>query len=121
MALVQCSDCSKEISDQAPTCVHCGAKNPRYKKPTSAVGTFAKWTLWIAVGLVTLLLFYGCSQARTPEGKERSSERFAIEYCEDHAEEVKNDPRMSPGAYRIAYGACEVLKDDFRKKWNREP
>jgi predicted amidophosphoribosyltransferase len=31
MALVKCYECSKEISDKAPTCPHCGA--PKEEQP----------------------------------------------------------------------------------------
>ena len=34
MALIQCYECSREISDKAPACPHCGA--PAEEQPTQA-------------------------------------------------------------------------------------
>ena len=33
MALISCPECGKQISDQAPACIHCG--DPRPKQPTA--------------------------------------------------------------------------------------
>jgi len=36
MALVRCPDCSKEVSDQAPACIHCGRPLKQTTQPGSA-------------------------------------------------------------------------------------
>lgn len=36
MALVKCPDCSKEVSDQAPACIHCGRPLKQAVQPGSA-------------------------------------------------------------------------------------
>lgn len=45
MALIECNECGKEISDQAKSCPHCGAA-PN-KKPTN----------WIAVSVIFVAVF----------------------------------------------------------------
>lgn len=121
MALITCHECNKQYSSEAATCVHCGATNKDYVKPTSGCMTALLWTVGIVVVGFVILMMFGASISSTPEGKERSSERFAIEYCEDEYDKLKEDPRMTRGALAIAYGACEKMKDDFRAKWGREP
>jgi 1,4-dihydroxy-2-naphthoate octaprenyltransferase len=43
VALITCSDCSKQVSDQAPTCIHCGRPmrpdDPRSPVPGSVEAT----------------------------------------------------------------------------------
>lgn len=121
MALIACHECGKQYSSEARRCVHCGAVNKNYVKPTGGFAKFVGWTVLIVAGVFVLLMIWGASITSTPEGKERSDARFAIEYCEDQYEKLKQDPRMSQGALGIAYGACEKLKQDFRDKWSREP
>lgn len=36
MALILCRECSKEISDEAPACPHCGVPNPEDSQVGSA-------------------------------------------------------------------------------------
>lgn len=40
MALIKCSECGKEISEKAKTCIHCG--NPIYKEKTKTMNK-KKW------------------------------------------------------------------------------
>lgn len=117
MALIQCKECSKEYSDQAATCVNCGAKNPNYRKP---MGCFAITAL-IVGGLVVVFFGFGFILMQSPGGQERSKERDAIYYCEDNYAKLKEAPGTSTAMLQIAYGACEKMKNDFRTKWNREP
>jgi zinc-ribbon domain len=53
MALVTCKDCGNPVSDQAKTCIKCGAPVPEPKKKTGVVA----WTVcaFIAVGIVSSL------------------------------------------------------------------
>ena len=47
MALIQCYECSKEISDKAPACPHCGAPQaetqPSKKKPKRKQISLEDW------------------------------------------------------------------------------
>lgn len=38
MALVACKECSKQVSDDAPTCPHCGVKKPGHKGVSLVTG-----------------------------------------------------------------------------------
>jgi hypothetical protein len=118
MAMIRCTECGKDFSDQAKACVHCGARNPSFASP-------GRWLGRIVMGgaiLFVILLSYGCLLgAMDPESEARAKDRDVISYCEDQYQEMKDDPRLSKGARGIAYGACEKLKADYRQKWNREP
>ena len=50
MALMNCKECSKEISDKAATCPHCGAPVPK-KKADLKKGAFA-WIIILGVGSI---------------------------------------------------------------------
>lgn len=53
MAITTCKECSKEVSDTAPTCPHCGAV---LIVPASWGGRLGKWLLWGCLGLVLLAI-----------------------------------------------------------------
>jgi len=55
MALTNCRECGKELSDQAATCPHCGAPNVARRKPF-------KWWLWLPIGGVAAFLALGAMQ-----------------------------------------------------------
>jgi hypothetical protein len=121
MALINCHECGKEYSSEAPACVHCGAKNASYVKPTSGCLRLFGWGAGGALVVVVLLMMYGARVASTPEGAERIKARDVIDYCEKEAEKARTDPRMSQTAVQIATGACDVLREEYRRKWNRQP
>jgi len=75
----------------------------------------------VIVVLLGLFLGFGAYLSSTPDGKARIKERSAIDYCESEYARLREDPRMTRGALGIAYGACEQMKADYRRKWNREP
>lgn len=52
MALVNCSDCKAEVSDQAKTCPKCGAK---------LKGSIVKWFFIVPAVLLVIFLGYGAS------------------------------------------------------------
>ena len=53
MALVQCPECHKEYSDQAKSCIHCGAKTLKQKNKTSTGKLlWAFLFLCVAIGMV---------------------------------------------------------------------
>ncbi len=61
MALIICPECGKEISDQAPACIHCGFPLSA-SKPTDAplvAPIRSKKPLWIAFGIFCVLLALG--------------------------------------------------------------
>ena len=78
MALVNCPECGREISDQAVACPHCGfpmkdsvklrADGPLTKLPDAAPRSFAKQKLAVAslvCGSLILILFYSAPVLRS--------------------------------------------------------
>lgn len=53
MTLIKCPSCTKEISDEAKTCPHCGKQLREPKR-----GFFGKLFLWIFYGFNALMLFW---------------------------------------------------------------
>lgn len=121
MALVNCFECRQPISDQAKTCVHCGARNAKYVAPDRPVLRVLGWGVLSVVVLGFALLAYGCQVASTPEGQERIAERRAIETCEQAVTRAKDDPRTSRETYALLYDGCERMKAEYRQRWQREP
>jgi hypothetical protein len=85
------------------------------------MGLLAKVILLGLALVIAFLLFGAFIRFTDPSADQRAKERDVISYCESQYIQLKNDPRMSAGALQIAYGACEKLKGDFRRKWAREP
>src|SRR6476469_7596301 len=65
MALVACSECSKEVSTQARACPHCGAKRAKSAGPIA----------YIFAGLFFLIVFKSCSIERRADT--RTSDQIA--------------------------------------------
>ena len=113
MAMIDCSECGKSISDQASSCPACGAPNRAYRKPMSGFLIF----VIIVVVLFVLFLIFGAVVGSTPEEKAKQQERDAIEYCK---KQVTN-PSLEPDAQRFASRTCDYMVDKFRVKYHDEP
>lgn len=76
-----------------------------------------KWALGVPVGGFALVMIVGSCAANTPDGKERSNSRLAIELC------WKEQSRKSldPSAARFAASACEKMESDYRNRWGTNP
>jgi len=94
MALVQCPDCNRQISDLAPACPGCGtpmkaaqASNPKAqaaipppRSPKKRMGPMARLTLWlpalwfIAWGCGYLSVTWGVSQSEVTERMAQSGQ-----------------------------------------------
>lgn len=68
MALLKCYECTKPVSDQAPTCPHCGAPARGPGTPaadhvaghaTAARPPLMRWPFKIALGVIGLLAVFG--------------------------------------------------------------
>lgn len=60
MALMQCPECEKSVSDKAPACIHCGAPlRPAGNAATSVVTTQQTAKKYKGAQLVGLLLICG--------------------------------------------------------------
>ena len=71
--------------------------------------------LRFAGGLTCLLVLVGCSE----ESRQRQQERRAIEYCVSQAEERQK--AVTPEVSRFMFATCQMMRDDFRSKWGRNP
>lgn len=69
MAIIQCHECSGQVSDQAATCPHCGA--PVFKAPAKAVPQHINPVAGILVGLMVVGSLAWCSSSSSdkPETK----------------------------------------------------
>ncbi|MBI5037750.1 MAG: zinc-ribbon domain-containing protein [Candidatus Kerfeldbacteria bacterium] len=69
MALIKCSECGKDISDQAEACPHCGNPlRPIVVQATSKRWKLAKLIAWISilVGIYLFLRGYGLDEWSSP-------------------------------------------------------
>lgn len=72
----------------------------------------------IGIGILIVIFFaIGFSESNTPEGKERSRQRAAIDLCWKDQQRRSNDP----GTARFIAGACEKMEADFKAKWGVNP
>lgn len=65
MALIQCYECKKEISDQAPACPNCGApiaKNGKQSTPSPTKAKTHPFTWFVLVVIVALVVT--CTQSQ---------------------------------------------------------
>lgn len=110
MGMIKCTECSKDISDQAKTCPGCGAPN---KARTSKAKPF------VIGGIVAVAIVFAANlaDAQKPEARQRSKERAAIDLCNKEAE----DPILTFGEKRFILTACRKMESDFREKWRRNP
>lgn len=106
MALINCHECSEEISDSAAACPKCGAKVPKFK-----------WWLWIPLGLLAAFFGYGIVASSSPEAEEKAKARAAIAHCWD-GYEAKS---LAPGEQRFIAGACELMEQEFLTKYGFKP
>lgn len=118
MALIKCAECGNDYSEQAKACVHCGARNPN---KTSA-GTVIGYVIGLGAIIVGGFLAYGCMRLNTdPDAQASATERDAIAYCESEYARLKERQSMDPAALQLASDTCDMMKVDYRHKWNREP
>ncbi|GHH52439.1 zinc-ribbon domain-containing protein [[Pseudomonas] boreopolis] len=134
MALIQCSECGRQISDKASACPSCGAPAAVAMRqvastsiashvPAPGTSAGAKVLMWIGipVGVLVLLLAYGNKLANTPDGKARTQSRAEIAVCEQRVRDLKDDPRSTSGTIGFVMDTCAKMRSDYRGKWGREP
>lgn len=105
MALIECPECKKQISDQAAACPGCGARPPKQPKSYAWL-----WTLLIMFGGFVL---YSVARGNDPQVAQMRQDRKAYELCMQEMKRSLGNP--------IVAGACEKLRINFRAKYNREP
>lgn len=75
------------------------------------------WWLWVPLGSVGLFLFWAMVRTPTIEETEMQGQRAAIEYC--WKEQARKS--LDPSSQRFIAGACELMEDRFRKRFNSNP
>lgn len=113
-----CGECQGHYSSAAAACIHCGAPNQYYRKP---IGLFGKLAITLIALFICFIGFGAFLAGGDPTFDERSKASDTISYCESEYKRLQATPGISTGALRIASGACEKLKADYRSRWNREP
>ncbi|RYG99083.1 MAG: zinc-ribbon domain-containing protein [Alphaproteobacteria bacterium] len=126
MALIKCSECSKEISDKAMACPGCGAPiiAAAIRATSSAPKTTNKnigcGTVLVAFPILGVL-FFAILMAMNPEDsavkKERQNAQSSIDLCWKDYERKSFDPSTK----RFIASACEKMESDYEQKYGRAP
>lgn len=109
MALIECTECKKEVSSEAANCPHCGVR-------IKAKPKIWRWVFGVPLGGFALIMIIG-SMAGGPEADEKARNRDVIAMCLKDM----NDPLRDAMAREAARAVCERLRDDFRQKYRAEP
>lgn len=110
MALINCSECQREISDQAKTCPGCGAslKNDSGK---------ARLGIGIALAIPFVAIVVLLSMPTSPEAKEMASDRETIKRCWDEQQRKS----LTPDSQRLVATLCEQKEAGYRAKRKESP
>jgi len=76
-----------------------------------------KKVILIVLAVIVVFLGYGAYVNSTPEGKAKSKDRQAIDYCWSTQKKKSNTPEQA----RFIAGACEKMENDFRAKYGVNP
>ena len=131
MAMINCGECGRSISDQAVACPGCGA--PVLRSPTRTavpVSSSNGRQILLAVlglaaigivGLGILAIVPAPKNAGQSVSSAQQHDRDVIETCHADYAKKKDDPRMDRNALALVYTVCEKLENDYRAKWGKEP
>ena len=91
MAMTECRECKKEVSDQARACPHCGAANPGQSGGTSGL------TIAVAIFIVAAIGFSVSSSKPTPSTRPAAStpaelDDLARYVCSEFFKQSAHDP-----------------------------
>ena len=111
--MTDCRECGKTLSDQAPSCLSCGAPNKAFNKP---MGGCLKVVI-VGAGILILLILFIIYGATLPGRKGEQSARDAITYCKDQV----SNPSLDPATQRFQSHVCDKMVNDFRVMYSKEP
>lgn len=111
MAIIACGECGSEFSSQSPRCVHCGGRNPAYKRP---LGVPERAVIVFALVFFAVVVLGMLGSLIGHPSKEKGIDSDAIELCEKNA---LRDPSNSASIYQD----CDRMKAKFKEKWGKEP
>lgn len=106
MALVTCPECGKEISDQVPTCIHCGFRNPNAPKNDPIKEFLATVEGKVAAGAAVVLLvaaLAGLAHAAAPNMQATT---------QDPSPAAQESPAANEAAANTAQDSQQQSSDD---------
>lgn len=109
MAIKQCHECNKEISDQAKACPFCGAAKPKS-------WMWLKLLIGLPIGLFVFMMIVGNLTSNAPMDT-KTRDREAIKLCW----EEQSRKSLDPATARFAASTCEMMEREFRGKHNAQP
>lgn len=128
MSLIACPACEKQVSEAAAACPHCGhpiasapaaAPTPAAPAATpSEDGGFGIFKMlgWFFGGLLLFFVIFAVGR-NDPESEARMNARSAIDLC--WKEQARKS--LDPGTARFVAGTCEMMTEDFKKKYGVNP
>lgn len=145
MALMECSECGRQISDKAAACPGCGApvesqpmagqpaaETPAAEAAVPAVNNNRTWIYVVAalsvatVGWLALVLSAGGDpRAAAATGSKLNSEQKqqarSIAFCEERYKEMNADRQYTPEMLRFHSMTCQKMRAAYRNRWGRDP
>lgn len=108
MALFPCSQCKREISDEAKTCPNCGAKVRPLKKPMS--GTMKLLLVFLGIGFVTIVAI----QSKTQEESRIAEQKRAASVTPEQRENERAAKALRDAQLQVAGAATMTLKKSMK-------
>lgn len=112
MALIQCPECRRSVSDSAMSCPHCGFA---LADPTKRSGCLPV-ILIILVPAIALLV-WALGKNWSPQDEARWKAEEAIDSCWKEHERKS----LSPEAKRLMALSCERLENGYRERYGSNP
>lgn len=109
MALINCPECQKEISDQAKTCPHCGLSVQKElakkkaeeekkrveelaKNASPTINAISHIVVFVIIALIIGVIVYACNKPTYDSddgkcdicGKKKTYDLYGEEYCDKH-------------------------------------
>lgn len=120
MALINCPECGKEISDTCESCIHCGYKlsndsdskdsknNQSNKKKTSMIVILLIIVAIIGIGIVSILVVNSIRENNRIE--QEKQEQISIQEAEESQKQAEIEAKKLTYEEEVCYYAIEYLK-----------